>query len=56
MDNPRTMDNGPLMASVDPTDSSVPIWHCDRLLEETKTLDIGLLRDDANLAAPWREP
>jgi len=37
-------------------DASVPIWHCDRLLEATKTLDIGLLRDDANLAAPWREP
>uniref|UniRef100_M1CWJ2 Integrase core domain containing protein n=1 Tax=Solanum tuberosum TaxID=4113 RepID=M1CWJ2_SOLTU len=33
-----------------------PMWHCDRLLDATKTLYIGLIRDDANLAAPRREP
>uniref|UniRef100_M1D9L6 Integrase core domain containing protein n=1 Tax=Solanum tuberosum TaxID=4113 RepID=M1D9L6_SOLTU len=37
-------------------EASVPIWHCDRLLKATKTLDIGFIRDDANLAAPRREP
>jgi len=26
------------------------------LLHATKTLDIGLIQDDANLAAPWGEP
>uniref|UniRef100_M1DK53 Integrase core domain containing protein n=1 Tax=Solanum tuberosum TaxID=4113 RepID=M1DK53_SOLTU len=32
------------------------VWHCDRLLQATKTLDIGLIRDEANVAAPHREP
>ncbi|WMV59042.1 hypothetical protein MTR67_052427 [Solanum verrucosum] len=34
----------------------VPIWHCDRLMEVTKTMDASLIRDDANLAAPQRDP
>ncbi|WMV50460.1 hypothetical protein MTR67_043845 [Solanum verrucosum] len=34
----------------------VPIWHCDKFLEGTKTVDIDLIRDDVNLAAPWGEP
>uniref|UniRef100_M1DJX7 Integrase core domain containing protein n=1 Tax=Solanum tuberosum TaxID=4113 RepID=M1DJX7_SOLTU len=37
-------------------DSGVPIWHCDRLSHPTGTLDIGLIRDEANVAAPRREP
>uniref|UniRef100_M1A7F0 Integrase core domain containing protein n=1 Tax=Solanum tuberosum TaxID=4113 RepID=M1A7F0_SOLTU len=37
-------------------DSGVPIWHCDRLIHPTETLDIGLIRDEANVAAPRREP
>uniref|UniRef100_M1DV82 Putative plant transposon protein domain-containing protein n=1 Tax=Solanum tuberosum TaxID=4113 RepID=M1DV82_SOLTU len=37
-------------------DASVPILHCDRLLVVTKNLDIGLIWDDANLAALRREP
>uniref|UniRef100_M1D8C3 Integrase core domain containing protein n=1 Tax=Solanum tuberosum TaxID=4113 RepID=M1D8C3_SOLTU len=37
-------------------DSGVPIWHCDRLIHRTGTLDIGLIRDEANMAAPRREP
>uniref|UniRef100_M1E0I1 Putative plant transposon protein domain-containing protein n=1 Tax=Solanum tuberosum TaxID=4113 RepID=M1E0I1_SOLTU len=37
-------------------DSEVPIWHFDRLIHTTRTLDIGLIRDEANVAAPWREP
>uniref|UniRef100_M1CXV0 Integrase core domain containing protein n=1 Tax=Solanum tuberosum TaxID=4113 RepID=M1CXV0_SOLTU len=37
-------------------DSGVPIWHCDRLIYPIGTLDIGLIRDEANVAAPRREP
>uniref|UniRef100_M1DI55 Integrase core domain containing protein n=1 Tax=Solanum tuberosum TaxID=4113 RepID=M1DI55_SOLTU len=37
-------------------DSGVPIWHCDRLVHPTGALDIGLIRDEANVAAPHREP
>uniref|UniRef100_M1DII0 Integrase core domain containing protein n=1 Tax=Solanum tuberosum TaxID=4113 RepID=M1DII0_SOLTU len=37
-------------------DSGVPIWHCDRLIHPTGTLDIGLIRDEANVAAPRRKP
>jgi len=37
-------------------DSGVPIWHCDRLIHPIGTLDIGLIRDEANVAAPRREP
>jgi len=36
-------------------DSGVPIWHCDKLIRATGTLDIGLIRDEANVAAPRRE-
>uniref|UniRef100_M1DCI6 Integrase core domain containing protein n=1 Tax=Solanum tuberosum TaxID=4113 RepID=M1DCI6_SOLTU len=36
--------------------SGVPIWHCDRLIHPTGTLDIGLLQDEATVAAPSREP
>ncbi|KAG5579965.1 hypothetical protein H5410_050592 [Solanum commersonii] len=39
-----------------PRDSGVPIWHCDRLVHPTGALDIGLIRDEANIAAPRREP
>uniref|UniRef100_M1DXB6 Integrase core domain containing protein n=1 Tax=Solanum tuberosum TaxID=4113 RepID=M1DXB6_SOLTU len=37
-------------------DSGVPIWHCDRLIHPIGTLDIGLIRDEANVTAPRREP
>uniref|UniRef100_M1DLE4 Integrase core domain containing protein n=1 Tax=Solanum tuberosum TaxID=4113 RepID=M1DLE4_SOLTU len=37
-------------------DSRVPIWHCDRLIHPTGTLDVGLIRDKANVAAPRRGP
>ncbi|KAG5590166.1 hypothetical protein H5410_040680 [Solanum commersonii] len=37
-------------------DSGVPIWHCDRLVHPTGALDIGLIRDEENVAAPRREP
>uniref|UniRef100_M1DWY2 Integrase core domain containing protein n=1 Tax=Solanum tuberosum TaxID=4113 RepID=M1DWY2_SOLTU len=37
-------------------DSGVPIWHCDRLIHPTGELYIGLIRDEANVAAPHREP
>ncbi|KAG5579544.1 hypothetical protein H5410_050171 [Solanum commersonii] len=37
-------------------DSGVPIWHCDRLVHPTGALDIGLILDEANVAAPRREP
>uniref|UniRef100_M1DC83 Integrase core domain containing protein n=1 Tax=Solanum tuberosum TaxID=4113 RepID=M1DC83_SOLTU len=37
-------------------DVVVPVWHCDRLLQETKTLHIGLIRDEANVVSPHKEP
>uniref|UniRef100_M1E0R8 Integrase core domain containing protein n=1 Tax=Solanum tuberosum TaxID=4113 RepID=M1E0R8_SOLTU len=37
-------------------DSGVPIWHCDKLVHPTGALDISLIRDEANVAAPRREP
>uniref|UniRef100_M1DCU9 Integrase core domain containing protein n=1 Tax=Solanum tuberosum TaxID=4113 RepID=M1DCU9_SOLTU len=37
-------------------DSGVLIWHCDRLIHPTGTLDIGIIRDKANVAAPRKEP
>uniref|UniRef100_M1DAB5 Integrase core domain containing protein n=1 Tax=Solanum tuberosum TaxID=4113 RepID=M1DAB5_SOLTU len=37
-------------------DSRVPISHYDKLIQATKTLVIGLIRDEANLVAPQREP
>uniref|UniRef100_M1DRD1 Integrase core domain containing protein n=1 Tax=Solanum tuberosum TaxID=4113 RepID=M1DRD1_SOLTU len=37
-------------------DSRVPIWHCDRLIHHTRTLDIGLIRDEANMVARHRDP
>uniref|UniRef100_M1DR12 Integrase core domain containing protein n=1 Tax=Solanum tuberosum TaxID=4113 RepID=M1DR12_SOLTU len=36
-------------------DAGVPVWHYDRLLQETKTLDIGLIQDEVNVVAPRRE-
>uniref|UniRef100_M1DDC1 Integrase core domain containing protein n=1 Tax=Solanum tuberosum TaxID=4113 RepID=M1DDC1_SOLTU len=35
---------------------SVPIWHCDKLVHPTGALDIDLIRDEANVAAPRKEP
>uniref|UniRef100_M1DJA2 Integrase core domain containing protein n=1 Tax=Solanum tuberosum TaxID=4113 RepID=M1DJA2_SOLTU len=37
-------------------DSGVPIWHCDKLVHLTRALDISLIRDEENVAAPCREP
>ncbi|KAG5619638.1 hypothetical protein H5410_004856 [Solanum commersonii] len=37
-------------------DSGVLIWYCDRLVHPTGALDINLIRDEANVAAPRREP
>uniref|UniRef100_M1DQX3 Putative plant transposon protein domain-containing protein n=1 Tax=Solanum tuberosum TaxID=4113 RepID=M1DQX3_SOLTU len=37
-------------------DFGVPVWHYDRLIQSTKILDIGLIWDEANVAAPRREP
>uniref|UniRef100_M1DPJ2 Integrase core domain containing protein n=1 Tax=Solanum tuberosum TaxID=4113 RepID=M1DPJ2_SOLTU len=34
----------------------MPIWHCDKLVHPTGALDIDLIRDKANVAAPRREP
>uniref|UniRef100_M1DPZ3 Integrase core domain containing protein n=1 Tax=Solanum tuberosum TaxID=4113 RepID=M1DPZ3_SOLTU len=36
-------------------EAGVPIWHCDKLIQAAGTLDIGLMRDEANVAAPCRE-
>uniref|UniRef100_M1DK00 Putative plant transposon protein domain-containing protein n=1 Tax=Solanum tuberosum TaxID=4113 RepID=M1DK00_SOLTU len=37
-------------------DASLPIWHCYRLTEETKSMDIGLIKDDVNPAGPLKRP
>lgn len=37
-------------------EASVPVWNCDRLLDATKTLDISLIQDDANLATYGESP
>ena len=34
----------------------VPIWHVDKLKTPLGTVDIGLIRDDANKLAPRRGP
>ncbi|KAG5609664.1 hypothetical protein H5410_020945 [Solanum commersonii] len=44
------------MAMVRNGDSGMSIWHCDRLIHPRGTLDIALIRDEANVAAPHREP
>uniref|UniRef100_M1DWS1 Integrase core domain containing protein n=1 Tax=Solanum tuberosum TaxID=4113 RepID=M1DWS1_SOLTU len=46
----------PLTATLLCNDVRVPFWHCDSLLKATKTLDISLILDEANVAAPCREP
>uniref|UniRef100_M1DH00 Integrase core domain containing protein n=1 Tax=Solanum tuberosum TaxID=4113 RepID=M1DH00_SOLTU len=37
-------------------DAGVPIWHCDKLVHAIGTLDIRLIRDEANVEAPRRGP
>uniref|UniRef100_M1DLJ6 Integrase core domain containing protein n=1 Tax=Solanum tuberosum TaxID=4113 RepID=M1DLJ6_SOLTU len=37
-------------------DSGVPLWHCYKLIHPTGTLNIGLIQDEVNLAAPRRGP
>ena len=37
-------------------DDRVPIHHYDVLRTRTRTVDIGLIRDEANVAAPRRGP
>ncbi|WMV41281.1 hypothetical protein MTR67_034666 [Solanum verrucosum] len=32
-------------------EATIPLWHCDRLVEADKTVDVGLIKDDANPAA-----
>lgn len=35
-------------------DVGVPIWHYDRLCKPTSTLDIGIIKDEANVVALQR--
>uniref|UniRef100_M1DN67 Integrase core domain containing protein n=1 Tax=Solanum tuberosum TaxID=4113 RepID=M1DN67_SOLTU len=37
-------------------DSRVSVWHCDNLIWATKTLNIGMIRDEVNMVVPHREP
>lgn len=37
-------------------DAGVPIWHCDKLIRSTGTLNICLIGDEANDVAPRIEP
>lgn len=34
----------------------LPIWHCDRLHQPAGIINIGLIRDEANVAGPHRGP
>uniref|UniRef100_M1DF93 Integrase core domain containing protein n=1 Tax=Solanum tuberosum TaxID=4113 RepID=M1DF93_SOLTU len=45
-----------LRCSIAKRDSGVSIWHCGKLVHPTEALDISLIRDEANVAAPRREP
>ena len=36
--------------------AGVPIWHVDQLKTPLGTVDIGLIKDEANELAPRREP
>lgn len=36
--------------------AGVPIYHCDVLRTPPGIVDIGLIRDEANVVAPWRKP
>lgn len=38
------------------TDAGVPIWPYDRLCKQTFTPDIGLIKDEANIATPHKGP
>ena len=38
------------------TDVGVPLWHCDVLLTPIGFMDISLIRDEVNVAAPRRGP
>uniref|UniRef100_M1DK47 Integrase core domain containing protein n=1 Tax=Solanum tuberosum TaxID=4113 RepID=M1DK47_SOLTU len=53
---PRNDDPTPVAGEINRWDSGVLIWHCDKLVHPTGGLDIGHIRDDANVAAPRREP
>ena len=37
-------------------DTAVTIWHRDVLRALTRTVDIGLITEEANEATPWRGP
>ncbi|KAG5599608.1 hypothetical protein H5410_030978 [Solanum commersonii] len=39
-----------------PRYSRVSIWHFDKLIHPTGALDIGLIRDEANMVPPRKEP
>lgn len=30
----------------------VLVWHCDQLIQVTKIVDVGMIKDDANPTAP----
>lgn len=34
----------------------MPNWHFDTLLSLAGIVDIGLIKDESNLVAPWRGP
>ena len=34
----------------------MPIWHCDRLRKSIETFDIGIIKDEDNVAESRRRP
>lgn len=36
--------------------TGVSLWKCDILFSPTRIVDIGLITDEANVAAPWHGP
>ncbi|KAG5579551.1 hypothetical protein H5410_050178 [Solanum commersonii] len=59
VDNQITWDKAVMVVALVPgveIDFDRILLHCDRLVHPTGALDIGLIRDKANVAAPCREP
>ncbi|WMV46039.1 hypothetical protein MTR67_039424 [Solanum verrucosum] len=50
--NVVTWDRAVILVALMAGEATVPIWHCDRLVNLTKLVDMGLIQDDTNPVAP----
>ena len=37
-------------------EARLPIWHCDILRHPAGIVDIGFIKNESNVVAPWRRP